>query len=612
MPVLGLSAYYHDSAAALVADDGTILAAAQEERFTRRRHDPGFPLHAVRYCAGVAGLSPSEIHHVVFYELPLEKFGRIVDGYLALGRGGLRPFLKSFPLWLTGKLRLADEIAAGLSTALSTDVAWNRRLRFIEHHAAHAASAFFPSPFEEAAILTVDGVGERATATAGTGSKNSITIHREMHFPNSLGLLYSAFAYYLGFKVNSGEHKMMGLASYGSPTHAKLIRDHIIDIAADGSFRLNASYFDQFSNECIINTSFEQLLGGPRRLEHQPIEPRHINIAASIQEVVEDVLLRLARALRHDTGLPNLCLAGGVALNCVANGRVAGEGVFKRLFVQPAAGDAGGALGAALFYHCNELRRPRHGSRTGRDTMRGALLGPNFSDAEIESCLRQHRAEYEKLDQQKLIDRSARLLADGYTLAWFQGRMEFGPRALGSRSILADPRRPDMQERLNKKVKRRETFRPFAPAVLADRARDWFDLPQDSPHMLLVARVVGAGRSELRPSTFDPSGKTSATRVDIPAVTHVDGSARVQTVDGVDDPLFHALILRFGDITGCPMLVNTSFNVRGEPIVCTPEDALVCFMNTELDFLAIGSFLLTRERQDPILALRMARSFAPD
>lgn len=612
MPVLGLSAYYHDSAAALVADDGTILAAAQEERFTRRRHDPEFPAHAVRYCAGAAGVSPDEINDVVFYELPLEKFGRIVDGYLALGRRGLRPFLKSFPLWLTAKLRLADEIAAGLSTALGADVAWHRRLRFIEHHASHAASAFFPSPFDQAAILTVDGVGERATATAGIGINGSITILREMHFPDSLGLLYSAFAYYLGFKVNSGEHKMMGLASYGRPIHAKLIRDHIIDVAADGSFRLNASYFDQFSNECIVNASFDRLLGGPRRLEHQPIERRHMDIAASIQEVVEDVQLRLARALRRETGLPNLCLAGGVALNCVANGRVAREGIFERLFVQPAAGDAGGALGAALFYHCNELRRPRHRSRPGLDAMRGALLGPDFSDAEIESCLSRHRVEYEKLERRELIDRSARLLADGYTLAWFQGRMEFGPRALGSRSILADPRRRDMQERLNKKVKRRETFRPFAPAVLADRAQDWFDLTQDSPHMLLVARVVGADRREMRASTADPPSAAGGAPVDVPAVTHVDGSARVQTVDGIHDPLFHALILRFAEITGCPMLVNTSFNVRGEPIVCTPEDALVCFMNTELDFLAIGSFLLTRERQDPMLALRMARSFAPD
>jgi len=612
MAILGISAFFHDSAAALVDDDGKILAAAQEERFSRKKHDPSFPCQAIRYCLDAAEVSARDIRHVVFYEQPLEKFERIVDGFLTLADSGKETFFKAMPAWVKDKLFLSDLIVSELER-LENSSSWRNRLLFTRHHTAHAASAFYPSPFQDALILTIDGVGEYTTTSAAMGRGRDIDILKEISFPHSLGLLYSAFTYYTGFKVNSGEYKMMGLAPYGEPVHVNRILDTIIDLSDDGSFRINPEYFDYFSSTHIINERFNDLFGQPVRKPDQPILQHHMDVSASIQAVLEEAVIRMTRSLAAETGARNLCMAGGVALNCVANGKILRDGRFDRVWVQPAAGDAGGALGAALYAHyaLDGKIRP---APNGKDAMRGAYLGPGFSDDEIEACLNSHGVSFERYDETGLINRCAEGLAAGETIGWFQGRMEFGPRALGARSILADPRPAAMQRDLNLKIKKRESFRPFAPAVLAEKAADWFDLGADSPYMLFVGHVSEkhllpqAGQAEAL-TGFD---KASQPLSRLPAVTHVDGSARVQTVHKETNPMFHALIERFDALTGCPVLVNTSFNVRGEPVVCTPDDAFRCFMGTSLDGLAIGSFYVEKSRQDPLMALKFIQTFAPD
>ena len=612
MAILGISAFFHDSAAALVAADGTLLGAAQEERFTRLKHDSSFPAHAVHYCLELARQAGEGIEHAVFYENPAEKFVRIMDGFRTLGRDGEAEYDWAFPQWAGGKLDLGKVITDALR-AVDPAVDWPDILRFTEHHAAHAASAFYPSPFEEAAVLVLDGVGERTTSSVFLGAGDRLEKIKEITFPHSLGLLYSAFTFFAGFKVNSGEYKLMGLAPYGEPRYRQVIEDRLIHIAEDGSYRIAPDYFDHFSKRTIINDSFAELFDVPRRLPEQPIEQAHCDLAASIQAVVEEVILRMGHDIAAETGAKNLCLAGGVALNCVANGRLLRQGSFEGLWVQPAAGDAGGSLGAALLCHYQRNGRQRP-VPSGRDAMQGALLGPAFEDAEIERQLTALGAKYETWTPDGLLDYAAGALADGKTLAWFQGRMEFGPRALGNRSILADPRRPDMQRLLNLKVKKRESFRPFAPAVLAEAAGDWFDLDADSPYMLLVAEVADN-------QAVAPAGRQDAVaglalrdrvRSTIPAVTHVDMSARVQTVHAETNPLFHALIRKFRDRTGCPVLVNTSFNVRGEPIVCSPADAFRCFVNTDLDLLAVGPYLMRKEAQDSLVVMGLAQTFADD
>jgi len=558
--ILGISAFYHDSAAALLRD-GEIVAAAQEERFTRRKHDAGFPRHAVDYCLDEADGEPD---YVVFYDKPFLKFERLMETYLAFAPRGLRSFTMALPLWIREKLFQKSLLDRELRP---------RRLLFTEHHLSHSAAAFFPSPFDSALILTMDGVGEWATTSAALGRENRIEVIREIHFPHSLGLLYSAFTYYCGFRVNSGEYKLMGLAPYGQPKYADLIRQRLVDVKPDGSFRLRMEYFNYCAGLTMTNARFHELFGGPPRAPEDPLDQRHKDIAASIQAVLEDVVLRMAITLREQTGERNLCLAGGVALNCVANGRLLREAGFDRLWIQPAAGDAGCALGAALAVHHMFLDQPRQACA---DCMRGSYLGPGFSQPEIERRLKAAGAHYRVPDEAALLAATADALADGKAVGWFQGRMEFGPRALGARSILADARSPRMQSILNLKVKRRESFRPFAPAVTLEAAPAWFDLPVESPYMLLVADVR---------------------RREIPAVTHVDNSARIQTVREADNPRFHALLRAFEQKTGCPVLVNTSFNVRGEPIVCTPEDAFRCFMGTDIDVLAIGGCYLRKEDQ---------------
>jgi carbamoyltransferase len=570
--ILGISAFYHDSAAALVRD-GEIVAAAQEERFTRKKHDASFPRHAIEYCLAEGGVNSSELDYAVFYDKPFLKFERLIETYLAFAPRGFASFGMAMPLWTREKLFQKDLLRRELKTLVpGFDSA--KRLLFTEHHLSHAAAAFFPSPFEEALILTMDGVGEWATTSAALGLGNRIEIIREIHFPHSLGLLYSAFTYYCGFRVNSGEYKLMGLAPYGTPRYADVIREHLIDVKPDGSFRLDMSYFNYCAGLAMTNARFDALFGGPPRQPEDKLTQRYKDVAASIQAVLEDVILKMARALRKDTGARNLCLAGGVALNCVANGRLLREAGFDEIWIQPAAGDAGCAIGAALAAYHGYLGEPRGDS--GTDRMKGSLLGPAFSQTEIENCLRKAGAVYEVLDEARLFASTAEALAAGKAVGWFQGSMEFGPRALGARSILADARSPTMQSTLNLKVKHRESFRPFAPVVTAEAAATWFDLPAESPYMLLVADVL---------------------RCDIPAVTHVDTSARVQTVREDQNSRFYALLRAFERRTGCPVLVNTSFNVRGEPIVCTPEDALRCFMGTDIDVLVIGDCCLRKEDQ---------------
>ncbi len=588
--ILGISAYYHDSAAALLTA-GRIVAAAQEERFSRRKNDERFPRNAVAFCLRHAGLTEADLDAVVFYDKPITKFARLLESYLAVAPGGWLTFPRVLPSWLGEKLNLRGTIRYEMP-GLRKDCP----VLFTEHHQSHAASAFFPSPFAEAAILTVDGVGEWATTTLGVGRGSEVTLLKELRFPHSLGLLYSAFTAYCGFRINSGEYKLMGLAPYGEPRYVQTIYDHLLEVKPDGSLRLNMEYFHFLRGLRMTNAKFAALLGGPPRQPETPIERRHMDVARSIQVVTEEVMLRLARHVREVTGQTHLCLAGGVALNCVANGRILRERIFKHLWIQPAAGDAGGALGAALaVWH---MQQGGEHSRTPvePDAMQGAFLGPEFGDAEIETVLRTHGAVYERLERESLLDRVAELLASEKIVGWVQGRMEYGPRALGHRSILGDPRSPKMQSVLNLKVKFRESFRPFAPAVLAERAAEYFELEAPSPYMLLVALMHPGQRLPVH-GTAEGLDRLRQLRSRVPAVTHVDDSARVQTVSPQQCPLFHALLKRFDERTGCPVLVNTSFNVRGEPVVCSPDDAYRCFVNTDMDYLAIGSFLLNRAAQ---------------
>ena len=610
MLILGISAFYHDSAAALV-EDGRVVAAAQEERFTRKKHDAGFPRHAVAYCLRERGITLDRIDHVVFYDKPFLKFERLLETYLAFAPRGFRSFSMAIPIWLREKLfqktLLRDELRR-----FDPEYDWERRLLFAEHHQSHAASAFFASPFDEAAILTMDGVGEWCTTSVGAGAGNRLEIRKEIHFPHSLGLLYSAFTLYTGFKVNSGEYKVMGLAPYGEPRYAQLILDRLVDLKDDGSFRLDLQYFDYCTGLRMTNERFHDLFGGRPRDPSELLTQRHMDLAASIQKVTEEIVLRLTRAISAETGARNLCLAGGVALNCVANGKVLRDGRFDALWIQPAAGDAGGALGAALCAYHILHDQPRGSSLT--DRMRGSFLGPAFSQQEIEARLTQLGARFSVRSDDDLVDRTVEALVSGKAVGWFQGRMEFGPRALGARSILGDPRSPTMQSVLNLKVKYRESFRPFAPSVLREDVEDWFDLGADSPYMLLVADVGKRHRRDMTAAEQALFGieKLNVPRSTIPAVTHVDYSARVQTVHRDTNPRYHRLLTAFKDRTGCPVLVNTSFNVRGEPIVCTPEDAYRCFMGTEVEVLAIGDCYLTKEGQPAALRRDYRSAFAPD
>jgi carbamoyltransferase len=597
MNVLGISAYYHDSAAAIVRD-GVIVNAAQQERFTRNKHDRGFPANAIRWCLADAGLAARDIDRVAFYDKPFLKFERLLETYLAFAPRGFKSFRTAMPVWLSEKLFQKDMLLKELR-AIDKDLGDAEKLLFAEHHFSHAASAFYPSPFEEAAVLTMDGVGEWATTSAGIGRGSELTITKEIHFPHSLGLLYSAFTYYTGFKVNSGEYKVMGLAPYGEPKYAQTIFDHLIDLKADGTFYLNMDYFDYCIGLTMTNARFDDLFGGPPRKPEVWLTQREMDLSASIQAVTEEVVLRLARSLAAEIGMKQLCLAGGVARNCVANGKVKRDGVVRDIWIQPAAGDAGGAIGAALAA-CHQHEKLPRAPTNGPDGMSGSYLGPAFAQSEIEERLTAAGARYSVCPDSALVDTTAQALAAGQAVGWFQGRMEFGPRALGARSILGDARSPTMQKTLNLKVKYRESFRPFAPAVLREDVADWFELDCDSPYMLLVAPVQEAHRramSEAERALFGID-KLSVPRSDIPAVTHVDYSARVQTVHADTNARFHALVSRFKALTGCPVLVNTSFNVRGEPIVCTPEDAFRCFMGTEIEMLAIGDCILRKDEQD--------------
>jgi len=611
MRVLGISAFYHDSAAALIAD-GRIVAAAQEERFTRKKFDADYPRHAIEYCLNAGGVTLADVDYVAFYDKPFLKFERLLETYLTFSPRGFRSFRMALPLWLREKLFLKSLLASELK-ALEPKFDWDKRLAFSEHHLSHAASAFYPSPFQRAAVLTMDGVGEWATTSAGVGNGHELKIQKEINFPHSLGLLYAAFTYYTGFKVNSGEYKVMGLAPYGAPKCAQLIYDNLIDLKPDGSFRLNLDYFNYCTGLTMTNQRFDALFDGPPRMPAAPLEQRHMDLAASIQAVIEEAVLRLTRSLAEETGEANLCLAGGVALNCVANGKVLRDGRFENIWVQPAAGDSGGALGAALTIYHLYADRPRTAANTP-DGMAGSYLGPEFDDGETQTRLTAAGARYAILPRDQLLERTAHALADGKAVGWFQGRMEFGPRALGNRSILADPRDPQMQKKLNLKVKYRESFRPFAPSVLREHVSEWFDIDVDSPYMLMVAPVHERHRREMTSEEQRLFGidKLNVPRSRIPAVTHVDYSARVQTVHRETNPLYHDLISRFHALTGCPVLVNTSFNVRSEPIVCTPEDAFRCFMGSEIDVLAAGNCYLVKDEQDPALRRNYQDEFEPD
>ena len=600
MKILGISAFYHDSAAALVID-GRIVAAAQEERFTRVKFDARFPVNAIEYCLAEAKLTPADIDHVVFYEKPFLKFERLLETYVAFAPRGLRSFLMAIPLWIREKLFQKDLLTRELGKLGESD--WAGKLLFSEHHLSHAASAFYPSPFEDAVVLTMDGVGEWTTTSVGIGHGRDLQLLKELYFPHSLGLLYSAFTYYTGFKVNSGEYKVMGLAPYGQPKYTQTILDNLVDLKDDGTFRLDMRYFNYATGLTMTNARFADLFGAPvRRPDEDLLTDFHMDLAASIQAVTEEVMLRLTRTLAREHGVSNLCLAGGVALNCVANGKLLRDGAFRNIWVQPAAGDSGGALGAALAAWYLFLGNERKADGV-RDTMAGSYLGPSYPQADIEARLSAAGATFDVVSDGDVIARTADALASGAAVGWMQGRMEYGPRALGARSILGDPRSPAMQRTLNLKIKYRESFRPFAPAVLREDVADWFELDADSPYMLLVAGVKPERRRAMTAQEAALFGidKLNVARSDIPAVTHVDYSARIQTVHADTNPRFHALIEGFKARTGCPVLVNTSFNVRGEPIVCTPEDAFRCFMGTELDLLVIGNCLLRKDAQDVAL-----------
>jgi carbamoyltransferase len=611
MRIVGISAFYHDSAAALV-QDGRIVAAAQEERFTRKKFDEDFPEHAIRYCLDAADVRLRDVDHVVFYDKPFVKFERLLETYIAFAPRGFKSFCKAMPVWLGEKLtqkRVLTERLQHLDSGFNGE-----RLLFAEHHHSHAASAFYPSPFDQALVLTIDGVGEHCTTMAAIGHGRKIDVLKEIRFPHSLGLLYSAFTSYIGFRVNSGEYKLMGLAPYGEPRFRDRILDNLIDLKPDGSFKLDMAYFNYCTGLTMTNQRFDALFGMPPRLESDPLAQTHMDIAASIQAVLEEAILRLTRSLAAEHKQKNLCLAGGVALNCVANGKILRDGKFERIWIQPAAGDAGGALGAALLgYHLFAgAERPASGP-SHSDAMSGSYLGPSYSEAVIQERLTTEGARFEVVaDEAALIDRTARALAGGKAVGWFQGRMEFGPRALGNRSILADPRNPEMQKILNLKVKYRESFRPFAPAVLFEDVRNWFDLDEPSPYMLLVADV--AERHRIANGSEAPAGldKLNALRSTVPAITHVDNSARIQTVHRETNPRFHALLSEFKRRTGCPILINTSFNVRGEPIACTPEDAFRCLMGTEIEMLVIGNCILQKEWQNSNLVLNYRDAFDPD
>ena len=610
MRAIGISAFYHDSAAALVEDD-RITAAAQEERFTRKKHDSSFPQNAIEYCLQAGNVRLDELDYIVFYDKPFLKFERLLETYVAMAPRGFRSFKMAIPLWLREKLFQKSLLRSELKR-FSENGDWKAQLLFCEHHLSHAASAFFPSPYEDAAVLTMDGVGEWATTSAAMGSGNRLQVFQEIHFPHSLGLLYSAFTYYTGFKVNSGEYKVMGLAPYGEPRYAKLILDKIIDLKPDGSFRLDMSYFNYCTGLTMTNQRFSDLFGAPVRAPNELLTPFHMDIAASIQAVLEEIVLRMTRALAKQTGARNLCLAGGVALNCVANGKVLRDGAFENIWIQPAAGDAGGAVGAALAaVHLYEghPRRP-----DGGDRMHGSLLGPSYSQLDIERRLATAGAQFSVASEGDMVEQAADALAKQQAVGWFQGRLEFGPRALGARSILGDPRSPTMQRNLNLKIKYRESFRPFAPAVLREDVAEWFEFDSDSPYMLIVADVRKDRRCSMTPEQQALFGieKLNLVRSDIPAVTHVDYSARIQTVHANTNPLFYLLLKRFKEKTGCPVLVNTSFNVRGEPIVCTPEDAFRCFMGNELDLLVVGNCVLHKTAQDHHLKRDYSSAFDLD
>ena len=594
--ILGLSAYYHDAAAALV-EDGRIVAAAQQERFTRKKHDAAFPDAAIRYCLGEAGIALADVDRIVFYDKPLLKFERLLETYLAYSPQGFRSFLAAMPVWLKDKLFLKTTLRRELAALGDISEKALPSLLFSEHHQSHAASAFFPSPYQRAAVMCLDGVGEWATTSVWLGHDNQVEAQWEIDFPHSLGLLYSAFTYFTGFKVNSGEYKLMGLAPYGEPKYVRTIRENLLDIKDDGTFRLNMKYFNYATGLTMTNRRFAELFGGPARKPESPVTQREMDLAASVQVVTEDVVLALARTVAKETGEKNLCLAGGVALNCVANGRLLREGPFESVWIQPAAGDAGGALGAALMAWHQYLDRPR--SVNGSDAMHGAYLGPRYGDGAIRASLDELGASYERLDDAALFERLAEILDNENVVGWFQGRMEFGPRALGGRSIVGDPRSAKMQSVMNLKIKYRESFRPFAPAVKAERVSEWFGLDSESPYMLIVAPVAEPRRREMSDEEKGLFGiqKLHVPRSEIPAVTHVDYSARIQTVHTATNPRFHALLDAFEQRTGCPVLVNTSFNVRGEPIVYTPEDSYRCFMRTEMDYLVLENYLLAKPAQ---------------
>lgn len=611
MRVLGLSAFYHDSAAALV-QDGVVVAAAQEERFTRKKHDSDFPQEAIDYCLKQQGIVLEDVDFVAFYDKPFLKFERLLETYVAFAPKGFSSFKTAIPVWLREKLFMKNMLKKEFRRHHDS-YDWRNRLVFAEHHQSHAASAFFPSPFEEAVVLTMDGVGEWATTSLCHGKGNELEVVKEIHFPHSIGLLYSAFTYYTGFKVNSGEYKVMGLAPYGKPKYLDIILEKLLDLKEDGSFRLNMDYFEYCTGLTMTNAKFDELFGGPPRTPEERLTQKHMDLAASIQAATEAIVLRLTRSIAKETGIPNLCLAGGVALNCVANGKILRDKQFENIWIQPAAGDAGGAVGAALSAYHQYQGQPR-GKLNGSDGMQGSYLGPSFAQDDIERRLTAAGARFKTLGDDETIAATSQALADGKAIGWFQGRMEFGPRSLGGRSILGDPRQPSMQKTLNLKVKYRESFRPFAPSVLAEDAADWFEIDSVSPYMLLVADVVERRRHAMTPEEEALFGieKLNVPRSEIPAVTHVDYSARVQTVHEETNPRYHALLTDFKARTGCPVLVNTSFNVRGEPIVCTPEDAFRCFMGTGIEVLVVGNCFLEKAEQDPALVKDYKDAFELD
>ena len=612
MFILGISAFYHDSAACLI-QDGNIIAAAQEERFTRIKHDSAFPANSIKYCLKEAKISPDQIENIVFYEKPFLKFERLLETYLAFAPKGFISFTKAIPVWVKNKLFQRSVITKELNSLFGKDVNWIERLLFSEHHISHAASAFYPSPFERAAILTLDGVGEWTTTSLALGEGKDIKVIKEIKFPHSLGLLYSAFTYYTGFKVNSGEYKVMGLAPYGEPRYTNLITANLINIADDGSFQLDMSYFNYATGLTMTNKKFDELFGGPPRKSETNLTQREMDLAASIQKVTEEIIIKLSKDIAKETREKNLCLAGGVALNCVANGILLREKIFDNIWIQPAAGDAGGALGAALSAWHQHYKKERSASKE-RDAMKGAYLGPEFSDAEIEATLTTCGAIFKKLSETEMIEEVASALADEKAIGWMQGRMEFGPRSLGGRSIIADPRSPKMQKQLNLKVKYRESFRPFAPSILREDVSEWFEYDGDSPYMLLVTNIKEDKRLAMTEEEVSLFGidKLNVPRSSIPAITHVDYSARMQTVHADTNPIYHAVISKFKEKTGCPIVVNTSFNVRGEPIICTPIDAFKCFMGTDLDVLVVGNCLLYKVDQDQSLKKNYKDNFELD